>query len=178
MRITNIPVRTSLILTLLSLCLIVSPQATMPATSGAQSPILAETTYRGHHYYLLKEMTWQNAEATAVSLGGHLVTINDAAEHEYLWALWGRDHLLWIGLNDVKEEGSYVWVSGQPVTFLNFAADEPNNLGNGEDYVHMWSQFFDSCGRWNDNRALVDELPQRSIVELDSVRTSNPPGPE
>jgi len=41
----------------------------------------------------------------------------------------------------------------------------------------MWSQFFDSCGRWNDNRALVDELPQRSIVELDSVRPSDPSGP-
>ncbi len=178
MRITNIAVRTSLILAILSGCLIVSPQPTMPTTSGAQSPILAETRYRGHHYYLLKEMTWQNAEATAVSLGGHLVTINDAAEHEYLWALWGRDHLLWIGLNDVKEEGSYVWVSGQPVTFLNFAADEPNNLGNSEDYVHMWSQFFDSCGRWNDNRALVDELPQRSIVELDSKRHSDLSGAE
>jgi len=80
-----------------------SSQPTMPATSGAQTPILAETTFRAHRYYLLKEMTWQNAEATAVSLGGHLVTINDSAEHEYLWALWGRDHLLWIGLNDVEE---------------------------------------------------------------------------
>lgn len=112
-------------------------------------------------------MTWQNAEATAVSLGGHLVTINDSKEHEYLWALWGRDHLLWIGLNDVKEEGSFVWASGEPVTFVYFATGEPNNLGEKEDYVHMWSQFFDSCGQWNDNTALVDDLPQRSIVELD-----------
>jgi hypothetical protein len=117
-------------------------------------------------------MTRQNAEETAVSLGGHLVTINDHKEHEYLWALWGRDHLLWIGLNDVKEEGSFVWTSGEPVTFLYFATNEPNDLGKNEDYVHMWSQFFDSCGQWNDNKALVDELPQRSIVELESKRPS------
>src|SRR5688572_3780921 len=108
MRFTNIGVRASLIFAVLIGCLIASPHPTMPATDGVQSPILAETTYRGHRYYLLKEMTWQNAEAAAVSLGGHLVTINDSHEHEYLWALWGRDHLLWIGLNDVKEEGSFV----------------------------------------------------------------------
>jgi hypothetical protein len=32
----------------------------------------------GHSYYLLSQNTWSNAEAEAVSLGGHLATIRNA----------------------------------------------------------------------------------------------------
>ena len=32
----------------------------------------------GHVYYLLSTNSWTLAEAEAVNLGGHLVTINDA----------------------------------------------------------------------------------------------------
>ena len=65
-----------------------------------------------HTYYLLEpDITWAQAEAEANSLGGHLVTINDAAEQAWVWSTFGeRD--LWIGINDVAVEGSFVWVSG------------------------------------------------------------------
>jgi hypothetical protein len=34
-----------------------------------------------HQYYLLEPACWTNAENTAVSLGGHLVSIDDEAEN-------------------------------------------------------------------------------------------------
>jgi hypothetical protein len=42
-----------------------------------------------HHWYFLTEPgTWPEAEAQAVAAGGHLVTINDAAENAWVTAMF------------------------------------------------------------------------------------------
>ena len=41
----------------------------------------------GHTYYLLSKNTLSNAEAEAVSLGGHLVTIRNAGEQEWVFSV-------------------------------------------------------------------------------------------
>ena len=38
----------------------------------------------GHLYYLLNQTSWTASEAEAVSLGGHLTTINDANENAWV----------------------------------------------------------------------------------------------
>ena len=44
----------------------------------------------GHDYVYVEDgMSWADAEAHAVSLGGHLVTINNAAENDWLVATFG-----------------------------------------------------------------------------------------
>ena len=43
----------------------------------------------GHVYFLLTENTWQNSELEAVRFGGHLVTINDAAEQDWVFSTFG-----------------------------------------------------------------------------------------
>src|SRR5262245_34378674 len=74
------------------------------------------------------EPTVLDAEALAVSLGGHLVTINDAQEQAWLLATFGTidpnnlENLaenFWIGLNDLNIEGTFLWFSGEAVTYLN-----------------------------------------------------------
>ena len=97
---------------LLTLCLLI------PA--GSHGAVLAgpiQHPTNGHLYYLLSEGTWTSAEQQAVSLGGHLVTINDQTEQEWVWAAFGNyggvRRSLWIGLNDVANEGQFVWASGQ-----------------------------------------------------------------
>ena len=101
----------------------------------------------GHIYYLVGGGDWNQIESWAVGLfGGHLVTINDAAEQAWLESVFGTDTLYWIGMNDVNTEGSWEWVSGQPVTYTNWAAGEPNNYLGAEDYAVMnWDS-----GKWND----------------------------
>ena len=64
--------------------------------------------------------SWTAAEAQAVAYGGHLLTIRNASENDWLRqqsglaALWAPSGLgPWIGLNDIAQEGAHVWVSGE-----------------------------------------------------------------
>ena len=77
---------------------------------------IAETPFirRGDSaYVIVSGPTWEEAEANAVKLGGHLVTINDAAENEWIVDQWRFTNLspdnisrAWIGY----KEGT--WVDG------------------------------------------------------------------
>ena len=50
------------------------------AAGVVQGPI----DYNGHRYYFLSNDTWAASEAFALTLGGHLVTIDDAAENAFV----------------------------------------------------------------------------------------------
>lgn len=94
-------------------------------------------------------ITWTDAESTAVSLGGHLVTINDDAENNWVADNFKGSYYDWIGLNDAAQEGHFVWSSGQPVTYTKWAQGEPNNMNGNEDYaqIYNWSGM---KNQWND----------------------------
>ncbi len=114
----------------------------LPTVPGARAAVLAGpliNAANAHAYYLLSANTWWASEAEARGLGGHLVTINDAAENQWVlntfFPLTGVPYAwLWIGLNDEANEGQFVWASGEPVAFTYWYPGEPNNLG-GEDYA-------------------------------------------
>jgi hypothetical protein len=80
-------------------------------------------------------MNWLQAEIQAVKWGGHLVTINDREEELWLREQFGEREYFWIGFNDIvvegnveeKNEENWEWVSGEPVTYINWAPEEPNN---------------------------------------------------
>jgi hypothetical protein len=119
-----------------------------------------------------------------VKLGGHLATINDAAEQSFAAGLRGlsvlNDPHLWIGLHDPDADGEagidgsssqWVWVSGETSTYRNWGANccgsEPNQfLGGNEDAVHILnSQHYGGTGTWN------DWLPDRSTFDYDNPST-------
>jgi len=99
---------------------------------------------------LLETTNWTSAEAEAISLGGHLVTINNAAENQFILEKFanyaGR---VWLGLNDVNIEDTFVWSSGEALTYTNWEPGEPNNSSD-EDFVAMYS----GNGRWIDVKDL------------------------
>src|SRR5262249_20345540 len=93
----------------------------------------------GHYYGLTNSAeTWLAAEAEAVALGGHLASITSAAEQNFIvnTFLSGANSraIEWLGLTDQAVEGTFVWSSGEPVTYTNFQAGEPNNFHGVEDY--------------------------------------------
>jgi len=110
----------------------------------------------GHSYYLLSDATWTDSEAFALTLGGHLTTINDAAEQTWVYSSFsgfgGGSRTLWIGLNDVASEGNFVWANGEAVTYTNWYPGEPNDYFSAEDYGMIFepADIYARSSFWND----------------------------
>jgi hypothetical protein len=91
----------------------------------------AAAEFRGHRYqYVPGAFTWNEAEANAASLGGHLVTLTSAEENHWLWTQFlsflpaqGKRALSergwWIGGKALAEPGSgkWAWVTGEPFEY-------------------------------------------------------------
>ncbi|TXD71600.1 lectin-like protein, partial [Aequorivita antarctica] len=140
-----------------------SGSSTIPPLNGF-SDFTKLGTYNGHTYYMSNNpMNATAAFADALSKGGYVATINDAAENTYINDVVFASnpaYNVYIGLNDVSIEGSYEWQNGAPATYTNWAPGEPNDSG-GEDYVIMYSG-----GLWNDVQEVHND---RYILEIDAT---------
>lgn len=109
-------------------------QATLVALAvAAMLPLTASAAwipYDGHEYEVTStHQSWVDAEAEAVSAGGHLVTINNAAENAWLAETFKFNYVVgWEGnpngaafnigyYEDI--DGSWKWISGETSTFMN-----------------------------------------------------------
>jgi len=52
---------------------------------------------------------------------------------------------VWIGANDLLEEGRWMWTDGTILAYKNWHKDEPNNFGGREDCGALWNGM-----KWND----------------------------
>lgn len=132
------------------------------------------TSPKGHIYFLTNPAlgkNWTDAEAQAIAAGGHLVTINDAPENQWLTNTFGTSEAFWIGLTDANTEGDFKWISGEPVTYTNWATGEPNDASSrGEDYAEINPGFAPT--QWNDRDVFPDgSNAGRGIVEVVSTVT-------
>ncbi|MBN1818762.1 MAG: hypothetical protein JW828_15480 [Sedimentisphaerales bacterium] len=92
----------------------------------------------GHQYTLTPyPLPWHLARDYATKVGGHLVTINDEAENEWLVKQFGEGVEYWIGLTDELEEGKWIWVTGESIDYLNWAPGEPDNFLKKQHYVML-----------------------------------------
>jgi len=69
-------------------------------------------------------------------VGRHLVTINDADEQAWLQRAFGRYGAVWTGLTDQATEGTWVWASGEPVTYSNWASGSRMPIGD-YDFAYL-----------------------------------------
>ncbi len=147
------------------------------------SPVLAgpiTNSFNGHSYYLLAEDSWQNSEAQAKKLGGHLVTLNDVTEQEWVFSTFGGyggvQRSLWIGYQRAVAGGAFSWVSGETSDYTHWADHEPDNLGGTENYAHLFrsgNAFGQPAGSWNDlaspKAGLATYGPLCGVVEVQPV---------
>jgi parallel beta-helix repeat protein len=112
----------------------------------------------GHYYAVLSYMSWDAAERTAQAMGGHLASITSAGEQSFIRAnILGDDAFLngalWIGLNDILQEGAFAWTSGEPVVYTNWHPDEINGDGGDAQNAVMINARRDTPaerGTWSD----------------------------
>jgi len=152
------------------------------AASILSGPVINPSN--GHNYYLLTSDFWEPSEATATSLGGHLVTINDQLENDWVWDTFslfgGTSRTLWTGYHRLVDNGPFVWVSGETPGFENWQAGEPNNFRGNENYAAFvppgqdptskkWFDMFPETTYFFDNspiHGVVEVVPEPSTVAL------------
>ena len=94
---------------------------------------------------------WRNANRECIRRGARLVVLETGEENELAGELVARWHdgSFWIGLSDTANEGEFVWVNGDELTYSGWAGGEPNDYGAGEDCAESnWR----GSGVWNDAR--------------------------
>ena len=132
----------------------------------------------GHWYDVVSSGangSWDNAEANAVSLGGHLVTLNDAVEEAWVRGAFGLSTWYWIGYNDAVIEGAFVWSSGETPGYTNWVEGEPNNAmptTAGEDYAML--NHNPITGAWNDWSHLRPDYLNINISGIAEYITAGP----
>ncbi len=122
--------------------------------------------YNNSKYFLSdNSATWFNAQAAAAANtnGGYLVSINDAAENDFIESVIG-DNIYFIGLSDNQSEGNLTWDSGEPVNYDNSTG---NSASGDFGVMYFWD------GKWGFESSAVW---RRSIVEVPCG--INPPGGE
>jgi len=137
----------------------------------------------GNHYQVLTCTShWDVADthanaATFMGVNGHLATISDAAENDFIQAMLLNP--AWIGgFQDPADPafsepaGGWKWTPGCAMSFTAWNAGEPNNTPAGEDYVQMLVG-----GLWNDAELPLSGLGSSRgyVIEFDTQTTT--PGP-
>jgi len=108
-----------------------------------------------------------------------LTSIHSSEENDFLVKLSesgtkqtatdGTGHV-WIGLNDVQTEGTYVWTDGTAKDYTNWGQGvtykQPDNSNGGlEDCGQLWADQQDNIDvvykGWND---LTCDLPMRAFI--------------
>lgn len=124
-----------------------------------------------HTYHLLSASSWSDAASVARSLGGFLVTVDNAEEDDWLFDTFALDNgttrHIWIGLSDHQKEGDFRWHDGTPFTYRNWGEGQPGE-GDDEDYVHITGTNMGSIepASWNDLEDDPQYFPVYGVVEV------------
>ncbi|XP_045164200.2 brevican core protein-like [Mercenaria mercenaria] len=112
--------------------------------------------FNGSCYYLSDvTLDWLSAVAACNETGAYLTEIQSQSELDFLITITDEYDFFWIGLNDRKNEGEFVWhKSGDPLSFISpeyyFGAYRPSsdcvvafesyyiNAYSSRVYYHRW----------------------------------------
>ena len=85
----------------------------------------------GSRFYKVysEKMTYNAAKTQCESDGAFLAIPRSEPENDYIAGLIPNNHI-WIGIDDIDQEGVFVAVDGSDITYTNWNSDQPNNSHN------------------------------------------------
>ena len=130
--------------------------------SAAQQRLI---TYNNHAYVLVLEQNIAGARAHAMTVGGYLTSINDAAENEIIRELFLPPIFeVLIGLSDEVTEGTFLWDSAEPFAFMNWAPGHPIGSANGDTVAMRGDGTWTETGDFS--RPGIIEVPMTSTPQI------------
>jgi|GEM_PF-4225510 len=146
-------------------------EITNNTTQGPCTPITVPNTTDlgifGSHQYLYNSTasTWQEAKAYSESIGGTLVSIENAQENEFIQeAIPGSS--IWIGFTDESMGGQFEWSDGQLVDYTNWGSWRPKSYRGTARHVQLKK----SDGRWYDKD---NDHKQSFVVKIPCTGNEN-----
>ncbi|KAJ0005780.1 hypothetical protein NQD34_015674 [Periophthalmus magnuspinnatus] len=115
--------------------------------------------------------SWKQSQKDCRNRGTRLVAVDSTEEQAFLSGLIEEHTMLWIGLADSIKEGTWRWVSGDPLTLSFWQTQQPDNGGGiwqfgEEDCAHITTGT-NSENNWND---LSCKTSLRWICETDLAK--------
>ena len=155
---------------------------------GLAVPIYAQVYNpgNGHYYELIEsELSWYDARDAAAGMSyngvqGHLATITSQQEENFVVNKWpcigtdnpashvcGEEARVWFGATDEASEGSWLWITGEPWGYTDWASNEPN----GDTDENCIEYRDEDGGYWNDDNC---NNSRWYLVEYDTTAQSVP----
>ncbi|XP_052770743.1 brevican core protein-like [Mya arenaria] len=119
----------------------------------------------GNSCYLIgdRNISWSDSQTYCQQHGGFLARIDTKAKNDYIKAYLNsypaaadRNVVYWIGLNDIKTEGVYVWAdTNTPATYIDWHPGQPES---GADDCVVAAHYFN--WEWGDYNCMTTESNQ------------------
>lgn len=124
--------------------------ASAGGAGGTASLDCRDGQYDGKTYRVCPQAGLDRAAARAFcqARGEDLLQLDAAAEESWAYEFVTESGSLWLGANDIDQEGDWRWPDGSSVAagYTAWAEGQPNDSGDGEDCAVLHS----GMGEWND----------------------------
>lgn len=116
--------------------------------------LLASKSYGNSDYFLYKSSyTWDSAYDFAQTQGGYLATITDSGENEAVAEMLTARSINYAYIGGYYNGSAYVWVSGEDMSYTNWAVNQPDHTASRENYMEIFGTRIKGereIGQWND----------------------------
>ncbi len=103
---------------------------------------------------------WSDANSLANNYGGHIVSISNASENEYVRSNLPSGGSTWLAYSDATNEGTWEWTTGETDTYTQWENGEPNEGTNGN-----YARLKGTNGNWTDRNGTSNQY--YVVLEID-----------